>query len=59
MDVVVAFIANGEATKPVEPGERALDSTHASSRSMDGRRQRFVMAENHLVLGCDWGQSRS
>ena len=25
MDAVVAFIANGEATKPVEPGERALD----------------------------------
>jgi hypothetical protein len=24
MDAVVAFIANGEATKPVEPGERAL-----------------------------------
>jgi len=26
MDAVVAFIANGEATKPVEPGERALDN---------------------------------
>ena len=25
MDAVVAFIANVEATKPVEPGERALD----------------------------------
>ena len=25
MDAVVALIANGEATKPVEPGERALD----------------------------------
>ena len=25
MDAVVAFIANGEATKPVEPGERPLD----------------------------------
>jgi hypothetical protein len=25
MDAVVAFIANGEATKPVEPGGRALD----------------------------------
>jgi hypothetical protein len=25
MDAVAAFIANGEATKPVEPGERALD----------------------------------
>ena len=25
MDAVVAFIANGEATKPVELGERALD----------------------------------
>jgi hypothetical protein len=25
MDAVVAFIASGEATKPVEPGERALD----------------------------------
>ena len=23
MDAVVAFIANGEATKPVEPGKRA------------------------------------
>ena len=36
MDAVVAFIANGEATKPVEPGERALDDRR--SQQCRGRR---------------------
>jgi hypothetical protein len=36
MDAVVAFIANGEATKPVEPGERALDdpAEHAKAAAV-------------------------
>ena len=36
MDAVVAFIANGEATKPVEPGERALDdpAEHAKASAV-------------------------
>ena len=36
MDAVVAFIANGEATKPLEPGERALDdpAEHAKAAAM-------------------------
>lgn len=33
MDAVVAFIANGEATKPVEPGERALDDPAAHAKA--------------------------
>ena len=38
MDAVVAFIANGEATKPVEPGERALDdpAEHAKAAAVGG-----------------------
>ena len=41
MDAVVAFIANGEATKPVEPGERALDdpAEHAKALPWDVRRR--------------------
>jgi hypothetical protein len=41
MDAVVAFIANGEATKPVEPGERALDdpAEHAKAAAWDVRRR--------------------
>jgi hypothetical protein len=31
MDAVVEFITNGEATKPVEPGERALDDPRPSA----------------------------
>jgi len=36
MDAVVAFIAKGEATKPVEPGERALDdpAEHAKAAAV-------------------------
>ena len=36
MDAVVAFIATGEATKPVEPGERALGdpAEHAKAAAM-------------------------
>jgi len=36
MDAVVAFIANGEATKPLEPGERALDdpAEHAKAAAV-------------------------
>jgi|SRR6516162_7465359 len=36
MDAVVAFIANGEATKPVEPGERALEdpAEHAKAAAV-------------------------
>jgi hypothetical protein len=36
MDAVVAFIATGEATKPVEPGERALDdpAEHAKAAAV-------------------------
>jgi hypothetical protein len=36
MDAIVAFIANGEATKPVEPGERALDdpAEHAKAAAV-------------------------
>ena len=36
MDAVVVFIANGEATKPVEPGERALDdpAEHAKAAAV-------------------------
>ena len=36
MDAVVAFIANGEATKPVELGERALDdpAEHAKAAAV-------------------------
>ena len=33
MDAVVAFIANGEATKPVEPGERALDDQRKHAKA--------------------------
>ena len=41
MDAVVAFIANGEGTKPVEPGERALDdpAEHAKALPWDVRRR--------------------
>ena len=38
MDAVVAFIANGEATKPVEPGERALDDPETVASLKDLRR---------------------
>jgi hypothetical protein len=36
MDAIVAFIANGEATKPLEPGERALDdpAEHAKAAAV-------------------------
>ena len=36
MDAVVAFIANGGATKLVEPGERALDdpAEHAKAAAV-------------------------
>ena len=36
MDAVVAFIANGEATKPAEPGERGLDdpAEHAKAAAV-------------------------
>jgi len=36
MDAVVAFIANREATKPVEPGERPLDdpAEHAKAAAV-------------------------
>jgi len=36
MDAVVAFRANGEATKTVEPGERALDdpAEHAKAAAV-------------------------
>ncbi len=36
MDAAVAFIANGEATKPVEPGKRALDdpAEHAKATAV-------------------------
>jgi hypothetical protein len=36
MDAVVAFIANGEATKPAEPGERVLDdpAEHAKAAAV-------------------------
>ena len=33
MDAVVAFIANGEGTKPVEPGERALDDQRKHAKA--------------------------
>jgi len=36
MDAAVAFIANGEATKPVEPGERALDDPAEHVQSAGG-----------------------
>ena len=41
MDAVVAFIANREATKPVEPGERPLDdpAEHAKALPWDVRRR--------------------
>jgi hypothetical protein len=44
MDAVVAFIANGEATKLVEPGERALDdpAEHAKAAAVG----RAAMAED-------------
>ena len=40
IDAVVAFIANGEATKLLEPGERALDdpAEHARPLPWDVRR---------------------
>ena len=36
MDAVVAFIANSEATRPVEPGERPLDdpAEHAKAAAV-------------------------
>ena len=36
IDAVMAFIANTEATKPVEPGERALDdpAEHAKAAAV-------------------------
>ena len=37
MDAVVPFIANGEATKPVEPGERALDDPAEHAKAEIGR----------------------
>ena len=41
MDAVVAFIANGETTKPAEPGERALHdpAEHAKALPWDVRRR--------------------
>jgi hypothetical protein len=40
MDAVVAFIASGEATKPVEPGERALgDPAEGGGFLADARRR--------------------
>lgn len=45
MDAVVEFIANSEATKPVEPGECALDdpAEHAKPAAV-GVRQRPKIA---------------
>ena len=33
IDAIVAFIANGEATKPVEPSERALDDPQEHAKA--------------------------
>ena len=50
MDAVVAFIANGEATKPVEPGERALDdpAEHAKAAAVG----RAATAEDRNNAAC-------
>jgi hypothetical protein len=48
MDAVVAFIATGEATKPVEPGERALDdpAEHAKAAGTCGDCRRSLLVSD-------------
>src|SRR5262249_49314626 len=56
MDAVVAFIANGEGTKPVEPGERALDDppehakTAAVKRAATGLRKQRLEARPQRIV---------
>ncbi len=51
MDAVVAFIANGEATKPVEPGERALDDPAEHAKAAAVGRAATAEDRNNAVGG--------
>ena len=47
MDAVMAFLANGEATKPAEPGERALTTQRNTPRPLhEDVRRRPEIATN-------------
>ena len=51
MDAVVAFIANGEATKTVEPGERALDDPAEHAKAAAVGRAATAEDRNNAVGG--------